>query len=325
MASRFGRIRGLVLDEQSSAPIGDCVVAVQPESERGGRRNLDSRLVRANAQGAFQFSGLAPGTYELWILSDADAHVVRRPNVRVRSDAETRVEVLFPRSPADVLVPLWLVPDHQRMASQAIKILKNDGNTKQASFISKWLPFIKEGESTADATFIPGLHHFYHWSTGEGKGGQTAAATCMSAASRASSYWSRFRESPTESWLARSAMKYLGEAAHCVEDVCQPHHANLTNGTQSVHAQFESYVHFHYSTFAAGVTKGGEYGYSGTGVRQWVISNAKFACCKYGSLVDSYNESDFSKAAKDVIPQAKRSKAGFFKFFLETRLEGWDP
>lgn len=325
MACCFGWIKGVVRDGRGLTLIEDCVVALEGVSQPDGRRTLGSQIGRTDAEGMFEFSRLAPGKYELWVLSDANNRVVRKQNIEVGPGVETYVEIVVRHDPEETLVPLWLVSDHQEMASQALDILANDNNTNQSIFLKKWLRNIQLGESTADDVgLIPGLYHFYHWSTGEGKGGQTAAATCMNAASVASSYWSRFVESPGNSELARSAMRFLGEAAHCVQDVCQPHHANLTNWPESVHGIFESYVHMYYSVFAGGVSDGGIYEYEGDGMRQWVIRNARTSCSKYGSLVASVDPAGFSQTAEDMIPIAKRTKAGFFKFMLETRFKGWE-
>lgn len=165
------------------------------------------------------------------------------------------------------------VDTHQWLASQAMTILANDGNTAITSFLSTpdpTAPFVNDratglptsvtetygwrllqGARDADGALYSQIpDHFHNWWTHQGKWwivGGSAANGAERAFGNAKEYWAQGDRS--------NAIYWLGAALHLVDDACVPQHEFY--GLNVYHHQYERWVQIHQDELT--VDRGGIY------------------------------------------------------------------
>lgn len=318
MPKRDATLAGVVLGEQGYVPCAGCRVAIQPVRHPLSLVCLDERTVLADDEGRFEFSGLRPGIYELWALRDEDGRVARKGDIEIREGLKTMVEVSFTSAQECLLVPLWKLQTHYETKREAVEMLE-DHDGEMASFFNNHISVLESANFMEDAEGSITKDHFYHWSTGKGfhiSSGllscfyySDAATKCDSVMSLASSYWKKGSYS--------DAMYQLGRAAHLVQDLCVPFHAECVDTKDKQHphhASFEAFVRDNWDEikpegptpiFAPDIpTAGG-----------WVSGSAQVAKEYWGCVSGTQvNTESWMSAAKECVKEAKQRKAGFFDY-----------
>lgn len=193
---------------------------------------------------------------------------------------------------------------HRVINIQALAILKSDKKFGQFNLFSQYLSELNFGVVWADQDF-KSSGHFYNPIKGRGLYGNTNALTL------ANNYYS-FAVGCYESGNIKRAMFFLGAAAHLVQDMTVPQHANIK--LLQEHHKFEKYVRNtitgtpEYLVYENGCYLNSIEGF----IRQNAISAIK-ANNKLSFIVN--DDRRYYELAKIVLPLAQRSTAGLFSLF----------
>lgn len=195
---------------------------------------------------------------------------------------------------------------HRVINIQALAILKSDKKYKQFSLFSHYLSELNMGVVWADQDF-KSSGHFYNPIKDRGLYGNTNALTL------ASNYYS-FALWYYQAGNIKKAMFFLGAAAHLVQDMTVPQHANIK--LLKEHHKFEKYVR---DTF---ISKPEYLAYDNgcylNSIKEYVRYNAIYAIKVNNRLTYiADDERRYYELAKCVLPLAQRSTAGLFSMFYD--------
>jgi phospholipase C len=193
---------------------------------------------------------------------------------------------------------------HKIINNQALVILKNDNNIDQYELFSNYITELNLGVVWADQDF-KSSGHFYNPMKERGLYGNTNALTlAKNYYTFANSFWSLGD--------IKKAMFFLGAAAHLVQDMTVPQHANIK--LLKEHHKFEKFVKdTFYDTPDYLVSDKGCYLES---VEEFVRYNSECAIKANKRLSNiSDEEQRYYALGKYTIPLAQRSTAGLFMTF----------
>jgi phospholipase C len=200
---------------------------------------------------------------------------------------------------------------HRQMNKQALRILRNEGYQEAYIFYGKHGETLDKGVVWADQDF-KSLQHFYHPYRRKGIYGQKNARQL------AEEY---YRKAIRSYYLGRveRAVFFLGAAAHLIQDLTIPQHANIR--LLSSHKSYETFVkHFYNSTRYVkpdrGIIEFDE-------LREYIQFNSRTALKMhklYGGIGD--RQERFYRIAKCSIPLAERTTAGFLLMFYRHHILG---
>lgn len=198
---------------------------------------------------------------------------------------------------------------HRAINIQALAVLKSDGKYQQFNMFSSYLLELNMGVVWADQDF-KSSGHFYNPLKDRGLYGNTNALTL------ASNYYS-FALGCYEAGDIRKSMFFLGAAAHLVQDVTVPQHANIK--LLQEHHKFEKFVRDTFSSTP-------EYLVCDKGcyledIKEFIYNNAISAikASKKLSYI-SDDEQRYYELTRRVLPLAQRSTAGlFYMFYRDVR------
>ncbi len=193
---------------------------------------------------------------------------------------------------------------HRLINIQALVILKNDNKIHEFNLFSHYLTELNLGVVWADQDF-KSSGHFYNPSKDRGLYGNTNALTL------ANNYYT-FALSNYESGDIKKAMFFLGAAAHLVQDMTVPQHANIK--LLKEHHKFEKFVRdTFYETPDYLVYDEGCYLES---IAQFIRLNAISAIKASNRHSVIFNdEKRYYEITRQVLPLAQRSTAGLFSMF----------
>ena len=195
---------------------------------------------------------------------------------------------------------------HKAINIQALLILKNDKKTEQYELFLDYITDLNLGVVWADQDF-KSSGHFYNPVKDRGLYGNTNALTL------AKNYYA-FAISFWNSHDIKKSMFFLGAAAHLVQDMTVPQHANIK--LLKEHHKFEKFVRdtFHDSPDYL-VSDRGCYLRS---IEDFITHNSVCAIKvnKILSRIQDENER-FSALSKYTIPLAQRTTAGLFMMFYK--------
>lgn len=204
-------------------------------------------------------------------------------------------------------VELGLCPTHVMCNRQARRILETDGHAVIARLLDTFQNDLDLGVCWPDSNMagLGCVNHFYHAKTGNGLlGSSPADVSCRRYFLNAVKFWRRGDY--------RKAMFCLGAAAHYVQDVCEPHHANCYVGMG--HRQYEEWAVEHRDDYA--VRSSGIY-------RNYQDIDKRLKECARISydLLDLVTEKSgvkyYQQATEHLLPLAQRATAGFFLSFFK--------
>ncbi len=187
---------------------------------------------------------------------------------------------------------------------QALSILKNDGYEDAHSFFDDYSTHLNDGVVWADQD-LKSIGHFYSPLKGRGLYGQyNALFLAEKYYKKAISFWHK--------GFVEDAIFYVGAAAHLIQDMTIPQHANLRllNG----HHQYEKFVQKTYEDMKQyKVSKGGIYLCS---VDEFIKYNAKIAIKVYKKFhCVPEDEERFFRITKHILPLAEKTTAGCLLMF----------
>lgn len=195
---------------------------------------------------------------------------------------------------------------HKVINNQALLILKNDNNIDQFELFSSYIAELNLGVVWADQDF-KSSGHFYNPFKDRGLYGNTNALTlAKNYYTFAISYW--------KSGDIKKAMFFLGAAAHLVQDMTVPQHANVK--LLKEHYKFEKFIKdTFYDTPEYLVNDKGCYLGS---VEEYVRYNSVNAIKANRRLSYIINEEErYYNLSKYTLPLAQRSTAGLFMTFYK--------
>ncbi len=195
---------------------------------------------------------------------------------------------------------------HKAINTQAIIILKNDNKVAQYELFTKYISDLNLGVVWADQDF-KSSGHFYNPVKDRGLYGNTNALTL------AKNYYA-FAIGFWNSRENKKAMFFLGAAAHLVQDMTVPQHANIK--LLQEHHKFEKFVRdTFYETPDYLVEKKGCYLSS---IEDFITHNSisTIKANRILSRIEDENER-FSALGKYSIPLAQRTTAGLFMMFYK--------
>lgn len=195
---------------------------------------------------------------------------------------------------------------HKEINNQALVILKNDNYIDSYTLFSDYIMELNLGVVWADQDF-KSSGHFYNPMRDRGLYGNTNALTlAKNYYTFAISYW--------DMGEITKAMFFLGAAAHLIQDVTVPQHANIK--LLKEHHKFEKFVRdTFFTTPEYLVSKKGCYLNS---VEEFIRHNALSAIKANKRLSTiSYEEDRFYALGKYTIPLAVRSTAGLLMTFYK--------
>ncbi len=195
---------------------------------------------------------------------------------------------------------------HRIINNQALLILKNDNNIDQHNLFSNYITELNLGVVWADQDF-KSSGHFYNPIKDRGLYGNTNALTL------AKNYYT-FAIGFWNCDETKKAMFFLGAAAHLIQDMTVPQHANIK--LLDEHHKFEKFIRttFH-DTPDYLVNKNGCYLGS---IEEYIKYNSVCAIKANNKLsIISNEEQRFYTLGKYAIPLAQRSTAGLFMTFYK--------
>ncbi len=195
-------------------------------------------------------------------------------------------------------------PTHPFINRQALVILAEDGRSREASWLERYIDMFIAGCDWAD-TGWRNVGHMYDPTTGMGFKGWPSAPQMVRDHWDLAFRYLRERDYP-------QCFFYLGAAAHLVQDLCVPHHAaaRVFYG----HREFERYARRYRHRYAA--HRGGLYEMART-PEGWVIFNADYTSRNYRHCISpELTRQTIHAAVSDLLPRAQRTTAGFVSFFL---------
>jgi phospholipase C len=195
---------------------------------------------------------------------------------------------------------------HKLINIQALTILKNDGFEDAYSFFSDHIFQINQGAVWADQDF-KSSGHFYNPVKKRGLfGNKNALSLAVEYYTKALNCW---HSNDTD-----KSMFFLGAAAHIVQDMTVPQHANIR--LLNSHRQFESFIQRNYLYSTKFIANRG--GYYMNRIEEFVKCNARVAIKIFLKLKDIENsEKRFYTISKFILPLAQKSTAGCFMRFYK--------
>jgi phospholipase C len=195
---------------------------------------------------------------------------------------------------------------HKVINNQALLILKNDNYLEQYNLFSNYIAELNLGVVWADQDF-KSSGHFYSPFKGRGLYGNTNALIL------AKNYY-RFAVSYWNSGNVKGAMFFLGAAAHLVQDMTVPQHANVK--LLKEHHKFEKFIRdTFYDIPEYLVSDNGFYLESVEDYIKYNSVNAIRANKRLSYIADE--EERYYTLGKYTIPLAQRSTAGLFMTFYK--------
>ncbi len=195
---------------------------------------------------------------------------------------------------------------HRVINIQSIAILKNDKKDEEFEFFTKYLPELNCGVVWADQDF-KSSGHFYNPLKDRGLYGNTNALNL------ANNYYS-FALGCFQAGDVNRAMFFLGAAAHLVQDMTVPQHANIK--LLDEHHKFEKFVRDNF----LGIPECLVYDkgcYLGS-VDEFIRHNAIYAIRtsnRLSSITD--DEQRYYEVSKLMLPLSQKTTAGLFSRFYE--------
>ncbi|PYG88524.1 phospholipase C [Ruminiclostridium sufflavum DSM 19573] len=193
---------------------------------------------------------------------------------------------------------------HKAINTQALIILKNDKKLAQYELFSEYIADLNLGVVWADQDFRSS-GHFYNPVKDRGLYGNTNALTL------AKNYYA-FAISFLNSCDIKKAMFFLGAAAHLVQDMTVPQHANIK--LLKEHHKFEKFVRDKfYETPDYFVADKGCYLLS---IEDFITHNSVCAI-KANKILSRIEDEEerFSALSRYTVPLAQRTTAGLFMMF----------
>jgi phospholipase C len=198
-------------------------------------------------------------------------------------------------------------PTHGFINTQALVILEQDGQDRQATRLRPYLTDFIAGCDWAD-TGWKNIGHMYDPLTGTGLKGWPSAPQLLR------EYWDQALQYYAQFDLQRSHF-YLGAAVHLVQDLCVPHHAakELFKG----HKAFEAFARLHRDRYTT--SKEGNYTLART-PEGWVTQNATYTQLHFSHCIrrNELSPALLDSAVGDLLPRAQRTTAGFISYFYQT-------
>lgn len=195
---------------------------------------------------------------------------------------------------------------HRVINIQALVILKSDKKFEQFNVFSQYLTELNLGVVWADQDF-KSSGHFYNPIKDRGLYGNTNAL------SLAKNYYT-FALGYYEAGDIKRAMFFLGAAAHLVQDMTVPQHANIK--LLKEHHKFEKFVR---DTFLSTPEYFAyDHGCYLNDIKEFIRENAINAIKannRLGTIID--DERRYYELTKIVLPLAQRSTAGLFSMFYD--------
>ena len=193
---------------------------------------------------------------------------------------------------------------HIFLNQYAIDILLNSKYIKEYNIINSYNWSINEGAVWADQDF-KSSSHFYNPYKKRGLYGRKSAMNLAK----------EYYQNALNMWYSgdrRKAMFFLGAAAHIVQDMTVPQHANIR--LLDDHHQYESFVKKVYKDLIGFTQESNPYILNS--IEDYVRFNSRMALKVYRKFNNiKENENRFFRIIKCTLPLAKRTTAGLFITF----------
>lgn len=193
---------------------------------------------------------------------------------------------------------------HEYCNRQAIEILRREGLSQCANFFMKYLQEINNGVYWADKGWKNAGHYFVPANSK----GLWRFCTALE------EFESYFKQAVNRVWFGDfpKAAFYLGAAAHMVQDVCVPHHAQaqLFNG----HKEYENWTKCNFYKYPANAVE-----VTSTGIYEgnWVRANAAVSADLLNWVDAKANSDSYHRATAILLPMAHYSTSKIFLNFFE--------
>lgn len=202
--------------------------------------------------------------------------------------------------------PKALCITHKSCNLEALKLIKESGNTEIATILENNLPQLQEGVKWADLEF-KNINHFFDPITRKGLWRFSSGVYDFSVYLAKACRYAKKQN-------IEISFFYLGAAAHLLQDMSVPHHVcgHLFNG----HKKFENWVQCHLEEFTCPKNP----------IRtikkplDLLLHNATIAREFMPLVGESATEENYRYAAKNLLPIAKASSAELFKWFIKTKI-----
>lgn len=198
---------------------------------------------------------------------------------------------------------------------QAARILLADGCAWEGSWLRRHLSSFNRGAVWADADW-KNIHHYLQPLNNRG------LWRFHSALEEFQTYFEK-AVSVAKGADEKQAAFFLGAAAHLLQDLCVPHHAQaqLFDG----HKEYETWAASHRHQYKA--QTGGLY-YTRQDPLAWLLQNAEQASALYARTSQGASAADYHQATQILLPLAQRCTAGLLERFssrlaLRPAFAGW--
>ncbi|MHA2209176.1 MAG: zinc dependent phospholipase C family protein [Candidatus Thorarchaeota archaeon] len=212
---------------------------------------------------------------------------------------------------------------HDWMTFRAISILGSDGYSKISSEASSYFENMQEGSYDADwgqgviaDLPVAAKGHYCDPTTGLGFN-----LIFQGAGSYAQGYFEKAVDF-YKGGNKQEAYYNLGAAIHVLQDLTVPHHAHIWAWEQAGHTTYESYIN-RKETYIKGISGPGYYD-KATSASGWVRFNAgqSYSYHTYVNGGSTSGNNDYWHAARNLLPIAVKTTAGFLRFFYEEANQG---
>lgn len=197
---------------------------------------------------------------------------------------------------------------HKFINIQALEILENDGYSDASSFYSDYIEDINKGAVWADQDF-KSSGHFYSPVFKKGLyGNKNAMDLAHGYYKKANKFWNAGN--------TEQSMFYLGAAAHLIQDMTIPQHANIR--LLDNHRQYENFVKRTYRDRKQFAASRGTIYYET--IEEYIRCNARTAIKVFNKLKTFIEEDEvrFHVITKFMLPLAQKTTSGFFlKFYRD--------
>lgn len=195
---------------------------------------------------------------------------------------------------------------HKYINNQALQILLNDKHFDEFDFFKHYINFINEGAVWADQDF-KSSNHFFNPYTDKGLYGRSNARDL------ALSYHDKCVTLMKKGEI-QEGMFYFGAAAHLIQDMTIPQHANVR--LLDDHRQYEGFVIRTYKDVKEYKAEAGAYKLKS--VENYIKFNARVAMKVYKHYRKVKDDNTrFDKISRCILPLAERTTAGFMLTFYE--------
>ncbi len=183
---------------------------------------------------------------------------------------------------------------------QALKILKNEGNSTCADFFSIYRKQFISGTIWADKDW-KNISHFFIPGSGKGLFKFDNAVTEFKQFINSAFTCARQRD-------YAAGVFFIGAAAHLVQDMCVPHHARgkLFAG----HQEYECWAQKHYRNYAVNDFAAMNQSFN---PEQWLINNAVIAADFFDLVNQQATQYSYHQATRILLPRAQQSTAAFLQ------------